>query len=244
MINAKASDKALEKGPEADWLEGQSAESRIGWALETWGERLVLSTSFGVQSAVMLHLATQAWPQIPVVFVDTGYLFPETYRFAEKLTERFDLNLKVATALWTPARQEAIHGKRWEQGLKGLEAYNLDNKVEPMNRALKELGAEAWLSGLRRVQAKSRSKLPVVQQQQRTAKVHPIVDWSEKDIYAYMTRHELPFHPPWEKGYVSVGDVHSTKPLEAGMDQEDTRFGGVKRECGLHEVSGQPDWQI
>ena len=80
--------------------------------------------------------------------------------------------------------------------------------------------------------------------QGRTTKIHPIVDWSEKHIYAYMTQHDLPFHPLWEKGYVSVGDVHSTKPLEAGMSEEDTRFGGLKRECGLHELSGQSDWQI
>ncbi|MEX0325254.1 MAG: phosphoadenylyl-sulfate reductase [Puniceicoccaceae bacterium] len=244
MINAKASGNMEETGLGADWLEGESAESRISWALERWGEKLVLSTSFGVQSAVMLHLATRAWRDIPVVFVDTGYLFPETYRFAEELAERFSLNLQVATPLWTPARQEAVHGKRWEQGLEGLEAYNLDNKVEPMNRALQELGAEAWLSGLRRVQSKSRANLPVVQNQKRTVKIHPIVDWTEKEIYTYMTKHDLPFHPLWEKGYVSVGDVHSTRPLEAGMSDEDTRFGGLKRECGLHEASGQADWQI
>jgi phosphoadenosine phosphosulfate reductase len=244
MIKAKASVKALKVSEEAAWLESQTAEARVEWALDLWGERLVLSTSFGVQSAVMLHLATQAWPEIPVVFVDTGYLFPETYRFAEELREHLSLNLKVTNPLWTPARQEAIHGKRWEQGLEGLESYNRDNKVEPMNRALKELGAEAWLSGLRRVQSKSRANLPVVQQQNLTAKIHPIVDWTEKQVYEYMTRNKLPFHPLWEKGYVSIGDVHSTKPLEAGMSGEETRFGGLKRECGLHERSGQPDWQI
>jgi phosphoadenosine phosphosulfate reductase len=97
---------------------------------------------------------------------------------------------------------------------------------------------------LRRVQAKSRSKLPVVQRQNRTTKIHPIVDWTEKDIYEYMKAHDLPFHPLWEKGYVSIGDWHSTKPLEAGMSEEETRFGGLKRECGLHELSGQQDWQI
>jgi phosphoadenosine phosphosulfate reductase len=244
MIKAKASRKGREGGAESAWLEGQTAESRIEWALDWWGEKLVLSTSFGVQSAVMLHLATRAWPEIPVVFVDTGYLFPETYRFAEELTDRFSLNLKVANPLWTPARQEAVHGLRWEQGLEGLESYNLDNKVEPMNRTLQELGAEAWLSGLRRVQSISRAKLPVVQKQKHTAKIHPIVDWTEKEVYEYMTRNKLPFHPLWEKGYVSVGDVHSTKPLEAGMTEEETRFGGLKRECGLHEASGEPDWQI
>lgn len=225
-------------------LERASAEERIGWAYAQYGERLVMSTSFGVQSAVLLHLATRVWGEIPVIFVDTGYLFAETYQFAEALRERLDLNLKVVTPLMTAARQEALYGKRWEQGLEGLEAYNRDNKVEPMNRALQELGAEAWLSGLRRVQAKSRAQLPVVQKQKRTVKIQPIVDWTEKDIYTYMKAHDLPFHPLWEKGYVSIGDWHSTRPLEAGMSEEETRFGGLKRECGLHEASGQADWQI
>lgn len=244
MITVNARPKDEETVESQAELEGRTAEERIRWALEQWGDQLVLSTSFGIQSAVMLHLATRVRADIPVIWVDTGYLFAETYHFAEALKERLSLNLHVFTPLMSAARQEATHGKRWEQGLEGLTAYNLDNKVEPMNRAIKELGATAWLSGLRRVQAKSRSKLPVVQRQNRTTKIHPIVDWTEKDIYAYMKAHDLPFHPLWEQGYVSIGDWHSTKPLETGMAEEDTRFGGLKRECGLHELSGQQDWQI
>lgn len=237
-------ESALEGAEGTEWLERATASERIAWGLERYGERLVMSTSFGIQSAVLLHLATREWAEIPVIFVDTGYLFAETYQFAEELRLRLNLNLKVVTPLETAARQEALYGKRWEQGLAGLEAYNRDNKVEPMNRALRELGAEAWLSGLRRSQAKSRANLSVVQQQKRTAKIHPILDWTEKDIYGYMKTHDLPFHPLWEKGYVSIGDWHSTKPLEAGMTEEETRFGGLKRECGLHEASSQADWQI
>jgi len=232
------------ESPEWAWLERAAAMERVRWAVSEFGDQLVLSTSFGVQSAVMLHLVTRIRADIPVVFIDTGYLFPETYRFAEALRERLELNLHVYTPQWTPARQEAIHGRRWEQGLDGLAAYNRDNKVEPMNRALRELGATAWLSGLRRAQASSRAKLAVVERQKRTTKVHPIVDWSEKQVYAYMQEHDLPFHPLWEKGYVSIGDWHSTAPLASGMSAEETRFGGLKRECGLHESSDQTDWQI
>jgi phosphoadenosine phosphosulfate reductase len=192
----------------------------------------------------MLHLATRIHPGIPVIWVDTGYLFPETYRFAEELIGHLDLNMTVVTPRISAARQEALYGKRWEQGEKALADYNRDNKVEPMNRALKALGAEAWLSGLRRSQAKSRSALPVVQQQHRTTKIHPIIDWTEKQVYTYIRDHDLPIHPLWEAGYVSVGDWHSTQPLAAGMSEEETRFGGIKRECGLHELSGQQDWQI
>jgi phosphoadenosine phosphosulfate reductase len=92
---------------QSDALEAASAVDRVRWAHEQFGDQLVLSTSFGIQSAVMLHLVTSLIPKIPVVFIDTGYLFPETYRFAESLTERLQLNLKTYRPLQTAAYQEA-----------------------------------------------------------------------------------------------------------------------------------------
>ena len=212
--------------------------------LATFGERVVLSTSFGVQSAVMLHMVTAQHSDIPVVFIDTGYLFPETYRFAEALSQRLKLNLKVYNPLYTAARQEALFGKRWEDGKAGIEAYNRMNKVEPMNRAVLELGAEAWITGLRRTQSSTRRNLDVLVRQNKVMKVHPIIDWTDRDIYEYLKRHDLPYHPLWEDGYVTVGDWHSTSRLAETGSEEMARFGGIKRECGLHELSGQPDFQI
>ncbi|MCC5788851.1 MAG: phosphoadenylyl-sulfate reductase [Opitutales bacterium] len=225
-------------------LEDLEAKDRILWAHDHFPGKLVLSTSFGIQSAVMLHLVSQVAPETPVVFVDTGYLFPETYRFAQELQERLSLNLHKYVPRQTAAEQEALYGKLWEQGVQGLEKYNFINKVEPMNRALQELGAEAWLAGLRRSQASTRQDLEVVQRQNKMMKIHPIVDWSERQIYYYLKEHNLPYHPLWEKNFVSVGDWHSSKPLEAGESAESTRFNGMKRECGLHELSGQVDFQI
>ena len=225
-------------------LEPAPAEERIRWAVQTFGDRLVMTTSFGIQSAVMLHLVTQIVPRIPVVFIDTGYLFPETYTFADELTKRLNLNLKVYQPAMTAARQEALLGKQWEQGIEGLKRYNLINKVEPMDRAVRELGATAWLAGLRRSQGSTRERLSVVQQQNKVTKIHPIVDWDNRRVHRYLTEFDLPYHPLWEKGYVSVGDWHSTVPLSPGMTEEETRFNGLKRECGLHEVSGNADFQI
>jgi phosphoadenosine phosphosulfate reductase len=221
-----------------------SAEERVRWAVANYGDRLIVTTSFGIQSAVMLHLVTRIAPGIPVVFVDTGYHFAETYRFADELTRRLQLNLKVYTPAITSARQEALFGRQWEQGLDGLARYNHVNKVEPMDRAVRELGAVAWLAGLRREQAATRADLPVVKVQNRVTKIHPIVDWTSRDVHRYLVMHELPYHPLWEQGYVSVGDWHSTAKLEAGMAPEQTRFRGMKRECGLHEHSGRVDFQI
>jgi phosphoadenosine phosphosulfate reductase len=216
-------------------LSGATPSERISWAVKEFGSSLVLSTSFGAQAAVMLHLATRIVPDIPVVFVDTGYLFPETYRFADELTARLKINLKVYRAAESPAWIEARHGKLWEQGAEGLSAYNQIVKVAPMQRALSELGARAWLAGLRRVQSSTRERLSIVSVQDGRTKVLPIVEWTDKDVYRYLTENDLPYHPLWEKGYVSIGDVHTTQPLTGDMTPEDTRFFGIKRECGLHD---------
>ena len=212
-----------------------SAEQRVAWALEKFPGRVVLTSSFGAQSAVCLHLVTQQQPDISVVLVDTGYLFPETYQFIDELSERLALNLHIYRAQHSAAWQEARYGKLWEQGLEGIERYNWLNKVEPMQRALRELGAAAWISGLRRQQAKSRQNLDVLLWRNGRCKVHPLIDWTDRDVFRYLTRHNLPYHPLWEQGYVSIGDVHTTRRLADGMSEEDTRFFGLKRECGLHE---------
>ena len=225
-------------------LGGQSAAERVRWALEEFRGHAALSTSFGVQAAVMLHLVTRVDPQIPIVFVDTGYLFAETYRFAAELTEKLGLNLKVYSPLLTAARQEALYGKLWEQGVEGLEKYGRLNKVEPMNRALQELGASVWMAGLRREHASTREDLPVIKRQNRVLKIHPIVDWTDRQVGEYLREHGLPYHPLWERGYISIGDTHSTVRYADGMKAEDTRFSGLKRECGLHELSGGPEYMI
>ena len=212
-----------------------SAEERIAWAVAEYPGALVLSSSFGAQAAVMLSLATRAAPDIPVVFIDTGYLFPETYRFADQLTERLKLNLKVYRPLESAAWLEARHGRLWEQGLAGLETYNRIAKVEPMQRALKELGARAWLAGLRHQQSSSRENLSIVARQDGRAKILPIVDWTDRDVHEYLKAQGLPYHPLWDQGYVSIGDTHTSRPLTAEMTAEQTRFFGLKRECGLHE---------
>lgn len=216
-------------------LDRLPAEARIEWACEHLGGRPVLSSSFGIQSAVMLHLVTRVQPDIPVVLVDTGYLFPETYQFIDELTQRLDLNLHVYRAALSPAWQEIRHGQLWLQGAEGIEHYNRLNKVEPFQRALAELDATVWFAGLRRQQSGSRQQMPVLKMRQKRCKFHPIIDWSNRDVHRYLSRHSLPYHPLWEQGYVSVGDIHTSQPLSPGMSEEQTRFFGLKRECGLHE---------
>jgi phosphoadenosine phosphosulfate reductase len=213
-----------------------TAEARIASALKTLPGQHIVSSSFGAQSAVMLHLVSQQQPDIPIVLIDSGYLFPETYQFVDELVERLALNLKVYAPGRSAAWQEQKHGKRWKQGLVGLAAYNQENKVEPMQRAIEELSVGTWFSGLRRSQSVERADTPFVERSGDRFKVYPIADWTDKDIYDYLKKYDLPYHPLWEKGYVSIGDVHTTKSLAEVDSVEDTRFFGLKRECGLHEL--------
>jgi phosphoadenosine phosphosulfate reductase len=216
------------------WLERQKAPDRIAWALASGADNHALSSSFGAQSAVMLHLVAQQRPQMPVILVDTGYLFPETYQFIDRLVERLRINLKVYRPTLSRAWMEARHGRLWEQGAGGIERYNRLRKVEPMQRALDELQVRTWFSGLRRSQSESRAATPIAELKHGRWKVHPIADWRDRDVHEYLKRHDLPYHPLWEQGYVSIGDVHTTRRWEAGMREEDTRFFGLARECGIH----------
>jgi phosphoadenosine phosphosulfate reductase len=216
-------------------LETMDAARRVQWALQHLPGTHVLSSSFGAQSAVTLHLLTRQRADIPVILIDTGYLFPETYRFVDELSGRLGLNLKVYRPLVSRAWMEARHGRLWEQGLVGIEQYNNLRKVEPMKRALEELQAGTWFTGLRRGQSASRADTPILQKRGERWKFNPIADWNDRDVWKYLKQHELPYHPLWEQGYVSIGDYHTTRRWEPGMREEDTRFFGLKRECGLHE---------
>ncbi|WP_241592397.1 phosphoadenylyl-sulfate reductase [Rosenbergiella epipactidis] len=216
-------------------LDALSAEERVAWALEHLPGQHALTSSFGIQAAVSLHLVAQQSPSIPVILTDTGYLFPETYQFIDSLQQQLQLNLHVYRAALSPAWQEARYGKLWEQGVEGLERYNQLNKVEPLNQALETLQVKIWFAGLRREQSESRSQLQVLSVSRGIFKFLPIVDWDNRQVYQYLKKHGLSYHPLWEQGYLSVGDTHTTRKWEPGMREEETRFFGLKRECGLHE---------
>jgi phosphoadenosine phosphosulfate reductase len=217
-----------------EWLGARGAPERVEWALHTLPGEHALSSSFGAQSAAILHLITHERTDIPVILVDTGYLFPETYRFADELTARLGLNLKVYRPTLSIAWMEARFGRLWEQGIEGIDRYNRLRKVEPMRRALDELGARTWIAGLRRGQTEQRKNIDFLELRDSRWKFHPVADWTDRDVWNYLQSNNLPYHPLWERGYISIGDVHTTLPWQPGMREEDTRFFGLRRECGLH----------
>ncbi|HET9475041.1 MAG TPA: phosphoadenylyl-sulfate reductase [Steroidobacteraceae bacterium] len=221
-----------------EWLGSVDAATRVRWALENLPGPFAMSSSFGAQAAVSLHLVTQQAPGIPVILIDTGYLFPETYEFIEQLSRQLSLNIQRFASPQSAAEFEAQHGKLWEQGRDGLDRYLELRKVEPMRRSLAALKIATWFAGLRRSQSASRAALTPLEVRDGRFKAHPIFDWSDRDIYLYLKAHGLPYHPLWDKGYVSIGDWHSTKALHEVESAEELRFAGLKRECGIHGLEG------
>ena len=219
------------------------AGQRLELLRERLGSRLVASTSFGLQAAVMLKLLHEHAPDVPVVFIDTGFLFPETYQYADKLMEKFPLDYRIYQPTISSARIQALWGNLWENGKDGSERYGLLTKIEPMNRALREIGGDVWISGLRRAHSETRQVRALAEQQKKTTKVYPILDWADAQVDLFFHHNHLPRHPLAEQGYVTMGDWHSTRPSEDGT-ADGTRFNGERYECGLHLDSATSDFQI
>ena len=231
---------ALKKSPKAKPLpvpdlDTQSPTERVTWAWDNFRERAWVTTSFGAQSAAFLHLVTRVAPKIPILFIDTGYHFPETLAFSRDLEKRLDLNLKIYRPLLSPEEIEARHGKLWESGPEGLSQFHEIIRVEPLRRAFQEFQPEIWLAGLRRSGSDHRQKQEILSLQDSRWKLLPILEWSDQEVGQYLSRHSLPFHPLWEKGYVSIGDRVTTKRLDEVSDPRELRHFGWKRECGLHD---------
>ena len=219
------------------------AGERIELLYEKLGDRLVASTSFGIQSAVMLKLLHDHAPKVPVIFIDTEHLFPETYQYAEEMMEKIPLDYRIYQPKISAPRMQALWGNLWDHGKEESDRYSLITKIEPMNRALREIGGDIWISGLRRAQSGTRQDRPFVEKQKETIKVYPILDWADTQVDIFLNQNGLTRHPLAQKGYVTMGDWHSTKPSEDGK-AEGTRFDGAKYECGLHLDSGTSDFQI
>jgi phosphoadenosine phosphosulfate reductase len=228
-----------------------TAQERLQYVFDALDEdgKAVLTTSFGIQSSLMLHLVTTAAKQssardVPVVWIDTGYLPKETYYFAEELTSKLNLDLRVYQSSISPARMEALHGKLWEDpSNEAHKKYNYIRKVEPMKRALQELGATVVFSGVLAGQTSHRQEMKMVHVHDGRLKICPILDWTKSQVSDFFQEQGLPYHPLQEKGYKSVGDWHSSAPFDPKIhkNERDTRFHGRTQECGLHIASPEPD---
>jgi phosphoadenosine phosphosulfate reductase len=220
-------------------FEKQHPSQIIEWAAAQWGDQLVLSSSFGGESALMIHLATRHKPDIKIIMVDTGYLFPETFAHMEALRRRFNLNVWVYRTRNDPIQYLRDAGEGEPSWRNDVDRCCAMNKNEPFERAMKELEPRAWLRGIRRGQSETRKSAQFVEWNSRynCYAVSPLLNWSTRDIYQYMKQHDLPYHPLYEKGYLSIGcnPLSCTRPVTAGEDPRAGRWTGQgKVECGIN----------
>lgn len=225
--------------PSRRCLVGLSPEEQLAWALDMFGDGFAMTTSFGIQAAVLLHMVSSLGQQrhlrVPVIWVDTGYLPAETYLYAEQLLGLLSIDLHVAQASLSPARMEALHGRLWETGrVEDMETYHRIRKVEPLDQALQQLAVACWASGVRGSQTEHRRGMDVLDAVRNRWALRPLLHWSNRDVYYYMEKHQLPQHPLFAQGYSSVGDWHSSGPDDGSSPGRSTRFGGLQQECGIH----------
>ncbi len=219
-------------------LEGQETASVIRWALGQFGEGLVIGSSFGKDGLVILDIARKQRPDIPVLFLETGYHFPETLAFRDQLRREWGANIVDIRPEQSVQEQDAAYG--FELFARDPDRCCAMRKVEPLQRAL--AGHHAWVTGVRRSQHAGRAQTPVVEWQELTAggglyKINPLVAWSLPEVDAYLDAHAIPRHPLWAKGYGSVGCAPCTSPVGAGEGERAGRWRGTgKAECGLHVV--------
>ena len=216
-------------------LEAKTPEERLAFAVSTFGDRLLFTSSFGAQSAVLLHLWSRVANDLPVVFIDTGFLFPETIRYRYELVARLGLRIHVLTPDVPNADFVARYGS-------DIQRTDPDfccglNKVAPI-APLKEK-ALGWVSGLRRDQGKTRANVEILEQDGHLVRVHPLATMTKSDVAAYLARHALPAHPLVERRYLSIGCAPCTRALGPDEDELDDERAGRwswsgKTECGLH----------
>lgn len=203
-------------------FESAPAGKVITWALERFGPKVSLACSF--QDAVIVDLAVAANPGIEVVFLDTRAHFPETLAYVETIRERYDLNLTTTTP---------VEGaEEWPCGSDRCCEFR---KVRPLKQALQ--GQEAWMTGVKRLDAPTRAAAPIVSFDENwgMVKINPLATWTDQDIAGYEADHGIPRHPLLSQGYLSIGCAPTTRPVAPGEDPRAGRWSGSdKVECGLH----------
>ena len=206
----------------SDRFETASASAVLRWARDRFGASLVLASSF--QDCVLIDAAARQYPEIEVVFLDTGFHFPETLDYVETVRRRYDLNLRVLGPALGPGEWPC-----------GTDRCCELRKVAPLAQALE--GRDAWMTGLRRTEAATRAEAPIVgwDEGRGLIKVNPLATWTDRDVSGYVIDHGLPVHPLTSQGFLSIGCAPTTRAVLPGEDPRAGRWSGTdKTECGIH----------
>lgn len=210
---------------------GKTPQEIIRWGVDHFAPKIALSSSFGADAAVMIHLTNSAYPGIKIFFLETGFHFPETLKYRDELIAKYHLNVVNLTA-------EMGHKKFLEQ-YGQLHQTKPDlcceiNKVKPLQKALSTV--DAWFSGIRRGQAKTREAAQVIEEYAPGIyKLNPIASWTAEEVNRYLKENHLPEHPLKSKGFLSIGCQPCTRAVRPGEDPRAGRWDGqLKTECGIH----------
>lgn len=214
-------------------LEGQPLERILTTVTAALPEgRVAVSSAFGPGSLVVMHALHGLGIRLPVLFVDTLHHFPETLELVERVTERYDLDVRVFRPAATREEFEERYGPRlWERD---LDRYQDVSKVEPFRRATEAF--DGWFTGRRRHQSQTRADLPVIEPGEKL-KVNPLATWSKGDVWRFILDNDIPYNPLHDRGYPSIGDEPLTTAVGDGEDERAGRWRGLDRtECGIHTV--------
>ncbi len=215
------------------WCEGRSPEEIVEWAIERYAPKIALSCSFGKDSTVLLHMATRVYPEIPVLYLNTGLEFPETLEFRDKLVAEWSLNLREYTPRVTYEELAAEHGNDVYSKNPKLCCECL--KVEPVKRALD--GLDAWITGLRRDETEFRKNIKIIEDHNGIVKINPLANWTEKEIWNYLKENNIPYNPLYNQGFRSLGCMPCTRDGRWGQFERAGRWAGTDKwggECGIH----------
>lgn len=215
-------------------FEKEQPEVILRWAIHEFRPRVALSSSFQTESIALLHMASQIDPNVKIFFLETGFHFKETLDFKKLVIERLGLKNVEDLKADPKAREELIKQYQNEPYKHNPDLCCQINKVEPLERAMK--GLDAWVSGIRRSQSKTRKDIKIIEEyQDGLYKINPLANVTSGDIWWYIKEHNLPKHELFDKGYLSIGCWPCTKPIQPGDDERSGRWAGLeKTECGIH----------
>lgn len=229
--------RGLDLTLESERLERATAAERLAFAVERFGEGLLFTSSFGAQSGVLLHLWSEVARHLPVVFIDTGFHFPETLVYRDKLAKQLGLTVRVLRPDIANADFVAHHGSDIQH--RDPELCCGVNKIAPL-AALRDQ-AHAWVSGLRRDQSESRERLAILERDGHMLRIHPLATLTKSDVIDYLAKHGIPEHPLVRRRYLSIGCAPCTRALADGEDERAGRWAwSSKTECGLHTSRNAP----
>ena len=229
-----------EKLSQANWrLEGADPRETIEWAVETYGDGLALSASFGGgEGMALLDMISKITDKVTVLTIDTGFIFKETAEFREEVIRRYKLPVEVLRPALTVEEQVERYGEPLRTCSPDLCCQV--RKIEPLQRALQRY--DAWMTGIRRVQTPQRAGTNVVawEESYGAAKIAPLAHWTEEQVWAYNEEHDVPVNPLLHQGYKSIGCEPQTRPVHHDEDPRAGRWSGLdKTECGIHFVGGE-----